>query len=165
MSFMSFDEFYRRWHSPRAQAIRKELREKDEAKQKMRANMKKARLKLAQKQTTQQTPHEPHDFNLLETPYKPPIGAIAYAKMRTPLESHAKKSPPKGNPVSLRERFKILNRDNFTCQYCGRKPPDVTLEVDHKTPRKHGGSHHPSNLVTACWECNRGKSGMLLTHH
>src|ERR1044072_3866670 len=36
-------------------------------------------------------------------------------------------------PLTKRERFEILRRDNFTCQYCGRKPPEVTLEEDHRT--------------------------------
>ncbi|MFN2502388.1 MAG: HNH endonuclease [Pyrinomonadaceae bacterium] len=25
-------------------------------------------------------------------------------------------------------------RGNYTCQYCGRKGPDVSLHVDHRTP-------------------------------
>lgn len=36
--------------------------------------------------------------------------------------------------TSIRTRFRILERDNFTCQYCGNKAPDVILHVDHKIP-------------------------------
>ncbi|MCL5099991.1 MAG: HNH endonuclease [Candidatus Marsarchaeota archaeon] len=54
-------------------------------------------------------------------------------------------------------RFDVFRRDNFTCQYCGRKPPEVELEVDHVIPRALGGSNDISNLKTACRECNRGK--------
>lgn len=55
------------------------------------------------------------------------------------------------------KRFNVFKRDGFTCQYCGRRPPDVILEVDHVQPRAAGGDDDPLNLVTACFECNRGK--------
>src|SRR3990167_7311576 len=55
-------------------------------------------------------------------------------------------------------RFKILLRDNFICQYCGRKAPEVKLEIDHKIPLSKKGTNTPDNLVVACFECNRGKS-------
>jgi 5-methylcytosine-specific restriction endonuclease McrA len=54
-------------------------------------------------------------------------------------------------------RFQIFQRDQFTCRYCGRKAPDVQLEVDHAIAWKEGGSSNPANLVTACFDCNRGK--------
>lgn len=57
-------------------------------------------------------------------------------------------------------RFRILERDNFTCQYCGRKAPEVTLEVDHITPTSKGGKNIATNLITACMSCNRGKGAM-----
>lgn len=66
-------------------------------------------------------------------------------------------------PVSVRVRFEVLKRDNFTCKYCGQKSPAVVLEVDHIIPVCEGGSDDPINLVAACWECNRGKSGKPLT--
>ncbi len=59
--------------------------------------------------------------------------------------------------LSKRQRFKILRRDGFACVYCGRRAPRVTLEVDHRIPRSKGGLDVPSNLVAACWDCNRGK--------
>ena len=62
-------------------------------------------------------------------------------------------------PVSVRTRFEIFKRDDFACAYCGRKSPEVVLEVDHIVPVCDGGADDPINLTTACWECNRGKSG------
>src|SRR5690348_11004265 len=64
--------------------------------------------------------------------------------------------------VSKRIRFEIFKRDKFTCQYCGRRPPDVMLEVDHIIPRCDGGSDAPENLTTSCAPCNRGKAGIPL---
>lgn len=61
--------------------------------------------------------------------------------------------------LSVRVRFEVFKRDDFTCAYCGRKTPTVVLEVDHVIPLCDGGGDDPLNLVTACWECNRGKAG------
>lgn len=60
---------------------------------------------------------------------------------------------------SARLRFLILERDEFTCRYCGRKAPDVELHVDHAVSIADGGPDAYENLVTACQECNLGKSG------
>lgn len=61
-------------------------------------------------------------------------------------------------PLTKRTRFEVLRRDNHTCRYCGGTAPDVVLTVDHVTPVALGGSDDPSNLVTACKDCNAGKS-------
>jgi 5-methylcytosine-specific restriction endonuclease McrA len=60
-------------------------------------------------------------------------------------------------PLSPTLRFEILERDHFTCQYCGRKAPDVVLHVDHRLARARGGTNDRSNLVTSCSICNQGK--------
>jgi hypothetical protein len=54
-------------------------------------------------------------------------------------------------------RFEVLQRDNFTCRYCGRKAPEVKLHIDHVHPISEGGTNDIDNLVTACQECNSGK--------
>ena len=64
--------------------------------------------------------------------------------------------------ISKRLRFDIFKRDSFTCQYCGRTPPEVRLEVDHIDPRAAGGTNDQINLITACFECNSGKSAVPL---
>jgi hypothetical protein len=64
--------------------------------------------------------------------------------------------------ISKSLRFRILKRDHFACQYCGRRAPDVELEVDHKTPCAKGGENQADNLITACWDCNRGKRDAML---
>lgn len=65
-------------------------------------------------------------------------------------------------PISNSIRFKVFDRDGFTCGYCGRTPPSVVLEVDHVTPVSAGGGNGLSNLLTACFECNRGKAARAL---
>lgn len=60
-------------------------------------------------------------------------------------------------PISRSLRFEILRRDNHTCRYCGAKAPDVELQVDHVLPVALGGTNDPTNLTTACRDCNSGK--------
>ncbi|MBD2210238.1 HNH endonuclease [Nostoc linckia FACHB-104] len=59
--------------------------------------------------------------------------------------------------IPLSVRFAVLQRDGHKCVSCGRFPPEVTLEVDHKEPFSKGGSNDISNLQTLCYKCNRGK--------
>ncbi len=65
-------------------------------------------------------------------------------------------------PLTKGQRFEIFKRDEFTCQYCGATPPRAILHVDHIIPVKLGGGNGPDNLVTACSECNLGKSATPL---
>jgi len=54
-------------------------------------------------------------------------------------------------------RFEIFIRDNFTCQYCGSKTRQLTL--DHVIPRYRDGEHSWENVASACVACNRRKAG------
>ena len=58
--------------------------------------------------------------------------------------------------VKLNKR-EIFRRDGFTCQYCGSRGGNLT--IDHVTPRRLGGIHSWENLVTACAACNHHKGG------
>jgi 5-methylcytosine-specific restriction endonuclease McrA len=57
-------------------------------------------------------------------------------------------------------RREVFMRDHYTCQYCGLKTRDLTL--DHVIPRHKGGRHTWENLVTACRACNHRKGGKTL---
>jgi len=54
-------------------------------------------------------------------------------------------------------RLEVFNRDQYTCQYCGRETHQLTL--DHIIPRHRGGEHTWENVVSACVPCNRRKAG------
>lgn len=61
--------------------------------------------------------------------------------------------------VGKRLRWRIFHRDNFACRYCGKSAEmGAVLEVDHVEPRALGGTDDPTNLITACEDCNIGKS-------
>lgn len=47
----------------------------------------------------------------------------------------------KRKAISQTLRFEVFKRDLFTCQYCGKRAPDVVLEVDHIKPVSKGGSN------------------------
>ena len=62
--------------------------------------------------------------------------------------------------------YRILCRDNFTCQECGEFlaykneygmfiPVAVGLDVHHKQMVSQGGSDHQSNLTTLCCSCHK----------
>lgn len=68
-----------------------------------------------------------------------------------------KKCPIHNEQTPTKLRFQVLQRDNFTCRYCGRSAPSVVLHVDHVVARKIGGVNEYDNLVTSCVECNIGK--------
>ena len=64
--------------------------------------------------------------------------------------------------LSKKIRFEVFKRDGFTCQYCGSTPPNSVLECDHINPVSKGGTNELYNLITACFDCNRGKSNNKL---
>jgi 5-methylcytosine-specific restriction endonuclease McrA len=72
----------------------------------------------------------------------------------------------------------ILERDAYTCRYCGKSPPEVELHVDHMLSQVEWrercgdltathtvsgmllrGVNDPANLTTSCAQCNLGKGG------
>lgn len=69
-------------------------------------------------------------------------------------------------------RKNIFERDNFTCQYCGIKPPNKKkavrwleknqLNLDHVIPRSKGGKTTWENVVTSCYKCNTKKGSKTL---
>lgn len=59
-------------------------------------------------------------------------------------------------------RRNVYLRDNYTCQYCGKKFSYYELTYDHVIPRKLGGETKWDNIVTACKSCNGKKGGLTL---
>ena len=68
---------------------------------------------------------------------------------------HSKKQR---NLMTRELRQKIMRRDNYTCQMCGKYMPDeVGLQVDHIVPISKGGRTVASNLRVLCSKCNGSK--------
>lgn len=64
------------------------------------------------------------------------------------------------NKLHKESSFKIFERDDFTCIYCGKSSikHGAVLHVDHVYPVSSGGDNELYNLVTSCQECNLSKS-------
>lgn len=60
--------------------------------------------------------------------------------------------------ISKKLRFEVFKRDSFRCRYCSRGVESSILEIDHILPVSKGGQNNDLNLITACFDCNRGKS-------
>ena len=59
-------------------------------------------------------------------------------------------------------RRNLFLRDDFTCQYCGRRASAERLSIDHVTPRSRGGRTSWENCVLACVSCNARKADRSL---
>jgi hypothetical protein len=53
-------------------------------------------------------------------------------------------------------RFVVI-RDQHQCQYCGKRPNQRELNLDHVIPRSRGGQDSWENLVVSCRSCNLKK--------
>lgn len=75
-------------------------------------------------------------------------------------------APEKNLSAWARLRFRILNRDEFTCRYCGNSPARdrlCVLHIDHVNPKSKSMSNSEKNLITSCAICNLGKLNFELT--
>jgi len=51
-------------------------------------------------------------------------------------------------------RRNLYRRDQYTCQYCGKKPGSENLSIEHIVPRSQGGLTSWTNCALACVSCN-----------
>ncbi|HTQ60417.1 MAG TPA: HNH endonuclease [Candidatus Solibacter sp.] len=63
------------------------------------------------------------------------------------------------SPLSTKEALKILERDDYRCQYCGLDgrasfENALVMRVDFVHPRVRKGKKDPGNLVACCTPCN-----------
>lgn len=69
----------------------------------------------------------------------------------------------RGYPSDWDSRRKaVYQRDNFTCQNCGRRGGpygDYELHAHHIVPKSKGGTHRKSNLKTLCKQCHNAIHG------
>jgi 5-methylcytosine-specific restriction endonuclease McrA len=69
-------------------------------------------------------------------------------------------------PVTTEEGRKILERDNYVCQYCGLDgrasfENALVMRVDFVVPRARKGKKDPGNLVACCGPCNTIKGKQI----
>ena len=54
-------------------------------------------------------------------------------------------------------KYNIKLRDEFRCQYCGKRFSNRALTIDHVNPKSLGHGHSWTNSVAACKPCNQEK--------
>ena len=88
-----------------------------------------------------------------------------YESASTSFEAELNREPepeptrPTREPIPAQLRFRVLSRDHFRCQYCGRSQAEgAVLHLDHVVPFSKGGPTTEDNLITACMDCNLGKT-------
>jgi 5-methylcytosine-specific restriction endonuclease McrA len=86
-------------------------------------------------------------------------GYMVHARICEVCITEPPRPRPTRDPIPPQLRFRVLQRDNFRCAYCGKGRADgAVLHVDHVVPVMAGGETTEDNLITACEECNLGKS-------
>ena len=81
---------------------------------------------------------------------------IKYIKIVMKRTKPEKKSRRKS--LSGKTRINVMERDDYTCQMCGRSIEDgIKLHIDHIVPVSKGGSNDMDNLQVLCHECNLAK--------
>jgi 5-methylcytosine-specific restriction endonuclease McrA len=81
--------------------------------------------------------------------------------------SHRKRARYHGVPYEYINTLKVMERDSYRCQVCGRATPkrlrgttdERAPELDHRIPMAMGGGHIWPNVQCACRRCNADKGG------
>ena len=77
-------------------------------------------------------------------------GRMTYYKLPEHLKKHRRS-------ITLKQRYRILERDGFACVKCGATAKDgVRIEIDHINENPQ--DNIDSNLQVLCSFCNKGKS-------
>lgn len=63
----------------------------------------------------------------------------------------------KRRPFSFQDYLMLAVRSEPLCEYCGKGPPEVSLDIDHILPVSKGGSNTPANLRFLCQHHNRSR--------
>lgn len=103
-----------------------------------------------------QTGHFIYDYDYIANRYK----QLSNIGFECTLRQYYTKKQRKLMTQELRKE--IMQRDNYTCQICGKYMPDeVGLQIDHIIPVSKGGKTVRSNLRVLCSKCNGSKSDKL----
>ena len=116
---------------------------------------------------------ETHDFDRwLQMPLRhhdDPLPLVGRA-VRVPRVLHLLRYDRSPRFIVRLSRRNLMLRDGFQCQYCGKRPQQRDLNIDHVVPRSRGGQDSWENLVISCRTCNLKKgrrtpveAGMVLS--
>jgi hypothetical protein len=63
-----------------------------------------------------------------------------------------------GRYIPFKTKIRVVRRDNYTCQHCGKDLQDNEVEFDHVIPVAKGGNSEEHNIRLTFFDCNRDKS-------
>lgn len=66
-----------------------------------------------------------------------------------------------GRYIPFKIKMRVVRRDNYTCQVCGKHLLDNEVEFDHIIPLSKGGSSEEHNIRLTCFKCNRDKHNQV----
>jgi hypothetical protein len=64
----------------------------------------------------------------------------------------------RGRYIPFHIKIRVVRRDNYTCQICGKHLLDNEVEFDHVIPISKGGSSEEHNIRLTCYRCNQDKN-------
>lgn len=79
-------------------------------------------------------------------------GRVVYPNFHIPTVIRLRRYvslPYKEIPLTRRN---LMYRDHYSCQYCGTKTNDLT--IDHVIPKSKGGTDSWDNVIACCQRCN-----------
>lgn len=85
------------------------------------------------------------------------------ATKRTWLDIHREFLRWKKTPEFEEWKYKQFLKQGGTCYYCDEPLNGARQNVEHIIPKIRGGDNHLSNLVLACWRCNKEKYTKVLS--
>lgn len=107
---------------------------------------------------------DPHDYSqytwddwaCMEPEDDDPVINLVGMKIRVPEVITLLDYSKVPNATVAFSRKNLFTRDRWTCQYCGKKSRELT--VDHIVPKSQGGVSKFMNCVAACVRCNHRKA-------
>lgn len=82
---------------------------------------------------------------------------LVHGRLRAPRVLHLTHYDRVPRMAVRLSRQNLMLRDQYQCQYCGKRPGLGDLNLDHVMPRSRGGTDTWENLVVSCRPCNLKK--------
>lgn len=97
----------------------------------------------------------PHDITMMSCTVFGHICPVIFVNEAFTETSELRRS---GRYLPFKTKVRVVRRDNYTCQHCGKHLLDNEVEFDHCIPISRGGSSDEHNLRLTCHDCNLDKS-------
>ncbi len=69
-----------------------------------------------------------------------------------------------GGTFTLKEWKNLKKQFKHTCPCCGKKEPEIKLEIDHIIPISCGGTNRINNIQPLCRSCNASKHTKIIQY-